>query len=230
MSTLLSEGGGAPIRQTIKGGFGSGLTNAIIDEYKTNPGAYDEKNVYFLGRDLPGVVAAAGEQEWLKLATARFDAFNDHKVEMLQSFFDKFQGLPNIGVPISSQNSSQLRNAYGTAAGFTPTRNLDAAACGDDSVDWFGPGTEGAGAPQSAVINVAMSWIDNQDDDDSTATFLPFVHAAKSAGTQNGVLIKIRKSDGSEVIVDGSQADDADDIARANHKTLDLVNPARMLS
>ena len=146
MSKLLSEGGGAPIRQTIEGGFGSGLANAIIDEYKTNPGAYDEKNVYFLGRDLPGVAAAAGEQEWLKLATARFDAFNDHKVEMLQSVFDKFQGLPNIGVPISTHNGPQLRNAYGAAAGFTPTRNLDAAARGDDSVDWFGPGTEGAGA------------------------------------------------------------------------------------
>lgn len=239
MSKLVYDGGGAPLRETVQEGFGSGLLEAIINEYKTNPGAYDEKNVTFLGRDLPTVAAAAGEQEWLKLAMARFDAFNDNKVEMLQSFFDKFQGLGNIGVPISTQNSPQLRNAYGTAAGFVPTQNLDAAARGDDSVDWFGPGTEGAGAPQSAaswqwaVINVAMSWIDNQDDDKSThhdddkatATFLPFVYAAKSAGTQNGVLIKIRKSDGSEVIVDGSQADDAYDIARANHKTLDLANP-----
>ncbi|WP_088348846.1 MULTISPECIES: hypothetical protein [Rhodomicrobium] len=138
---------------------------------------------------------------------AEFTAFMDpaQQKTILNGFFDRFADMPDVGKPLSTANSPELRNTLGQIAGYHPDQNLDAYARGDKSVDWFSEDST-----QRAVIDLLVTWVDIEDGDGqgATATIYPYAYGSKRDGVDYSLLIKITRADGSESFIDGNAADD----------------------
>ena len=207
----ISFGGYNAMRASIEDGYSSGLWRAIVAEYQNNSGAYSEAQVHIQTRDIPGVIGDAEGRVQAPAARAAYNNFNANKDKILQTFFDQFLDDPKIGVPVSTQDTPELRDMVGIVLDFDPNINLDRAAAHDDSVDWYDPKSY-----EGQVISVVVAWIldqsktaDGQRDDGAKVAGVPFVYSSGIEGVHNGGLFKITRSDGSDEFIDGTAALDA---------------------
>ena len=161
-----------------------------------------------------------------QLGTANYNAFQDNKAQVLNGFFGQFSNMPDVGKPISTSNTAALKKAIIAVYGFTPQ---DLAPVTTHN------GTQTVTTPSQAtnIVNIDLSWIQNQSNPGSTVTILPFMFASTTTqfGTQSGVFFDIwnpphketrQRSEGrfgtqttqvetgpTHVLIDGSAAGDA---------------------
>jgi hypothetical protein len=151
-----------------------------------------------------------------------YDAFMDpaYHTDLLNGYFDSFAGSPTVGNPISTQDTPELRNTIGQSLRLQPSANPQAAGSGNLSVDWYVEGTR-----ERAIIDLVVSWIGDKDDQGARVTALPIAYASERDGVEYGALFKIDKADSSQVVIDGSVADDAFLIS-ANQRGIDTADTA----
>jgi hypothetical protein len=223
VSLMLGENGD-PIRFTIEHGFGTGLTDALMEQLKAAPDQANGASYEMATTMFPNIISDAKgrirEQEWFKEVNDQYRAFEQRKGEMLQTYFDKFLNDPIIGAPQKTENGPALRNFVGRALGLNPTQYHDQAKNNVTNVDWYGEKTD-----ERKVIDLVVAWIMSVGGSGATVTATPFIYADNNEGVAPGALFKLKRADGTEVIIDGSQADDAYRSAAAQGQKIDLKDP-----
>jgi len=109
-----------------------------------------------------------------QLGLQYYNAFENNKTEVLKQFYAQYANSPDIGVPISVSNTPALTKAVTT----TVTNTYS----GDPNV-----------TPQQIkqIITIDLAWIKSQSGPGAMATILPFLFAASTIGTQDGVFFDI---------------------------------------
>ena len=153
-----------------------------------------------------------GRQTQLTNNRAIYTDFQNNTARYTDNLFDKFLKTPEISEMRDVDVGPELTNLVGHAMGIEPT-DTEAAATGDNSVDWF------EGSDQRETIDLVAGWIlmqggidpaaldDPQSDERVRVAALPFLYASERDGVSTGALFRVENEDGEETVVDSSIAE-----------------------
>jgi hypothetical protein len=170
---LLNHSGANLYYDTAQGNYD--LADAIVN--KLQSGTFD---IYKSNINLGGMIydnVARGEQDYLNPITQKIgkNTYNTviNNPAIRDTLLNKFANVSGIGVTIKVSDTAALRQAIINAYGFTPDQLKD-------------PNSQA-----NQIINLDISWIQNQAGTGGTVTVLPYIYASSAGGLQDGVFFKV---------------------------------------